>query len=65
MGRITPTLDQGLGLLSRDTGGRLLFGLALGLVVFRMLRSVDNYEVAFLLSMKDVTGGYALALPSY
>lgn len=35
----------------------LIFGLALGLVVFRMLKSVDNYQVEVLLTLAAVTGG--------
>jgi CPA1 family monovalent cation:H+ antiporter len=58
---VTPTLGQGLELLLREAGGGLLFGLVLGLVVFRMLKSVDNYQVEVLQSLAAVTGGYALA----
>jgi monovalent cation:H+ antiporter, CPA1 family len=58
---VTPTLGQGLELLLREAGGGLLFGLVLGLVLFRMLKSVDNYQVEVLLSLAAVTGGYALA----
>ncbi|MCG6869051.1 MAG: sodium:proton antiporter [Gammaproteobacteria bacterium] len=58
---VTPTLSQGLDLLLREAGGGLLFGLVLGLVAFRMLKSVDNYKVEVLLSLAAVTGGYALA----
>ena len=58
---ITPTVGQGLQLLLHEAGGGLLFGLALGYVTFRLLRSVDNYEVEVLLTLAAVTGGYALA----
>lgn len=58
---LTPTLGQGLELLLREAGGGLLFGLVLGFVTFRMLKSVDNYQVEVLLSLAAVTGGYALA----
>ena len=40
-----PTVDQALQLLAHEAGGGVLFGLALGYVLFRMLRSVDSYEV--------------------
>lgn len=40
-------------------GGAAL-GLALGWVAYRMLRSVDNYQVEVLLSLALVAGGYAL-----
>ena len=56
-----PTLDAGLGLLLREAGGGLLFGLVLGTITFWLLRSVDNYQVEVLLTLAAVTGGYALA----
>jgi CPA1 family monovalent cation:H+ antiporter len=58
---VTPTLGQGLELLVREAGGGLLFGLVLGYVTFRLLKSVDNYQVEVLLTLGAVTGGYALA----
>jgi len=56
-----PTVDAGLGLLLREAGGGLLFGLVLGTITFWLLRSVDNYQVEVLLTLAAVTGGYALA----
>jgi len=41
--------------------GGALYGLALGYLAFRMLRSVDNYTVEVLLTLAVVAGGYALA----
>jgi len=58
---ITPTVGQGLQLLLHEAGGGLLYGLALGYLTFRLLKSVDNYEVEVLLTLAAVTGGYALA----
>jgi len=58
---ITPTADQALQLLLREAGGGVLFGLVLGYVTFRLLKSVDNYEVEVLLTLAAVTGGYMLA----
>ena len=58
---ITPTPGEGLKLLLHEAGGGLLFGLVLGFVAFRLLKSVDNYQVEVLLSLAAVTGGYALA----
>ena len=57
----TPTLGQGLGLLMHEAGGGLLFGFAIGYVTFRLLKSVDNYQVEVLLTLAAVMGGYALA----
>jgi CPA1 family monovalent cation:H+ antiporter len=42
-------------------GGGLLFGGALGYLTFRLLKSVDNYQVEVLLTFAAVTGGYTLA----
>lgn len=58
---VTPTPGQGLELLLHEAGGGLLFGFALGYVTFRLLKSVDNYQVEVLLTLAAVTGGYALA----
>jgi CPA1 family monovalent cation:H+ antiporter len=58
---LTPTPGQGLELLLREAGGGLLFGLVLGYVTFRLLKSVDNYQVEVLLTLAAVMGGYALA----
>ena len=58
---VTPTLGQGLGLLLHEAGGGLLFGFAIGYVTFRLLKSVDNYQVEVLLTLAAVMGGYALA----
>jgi len=41
--------------------GGLLFGGIIGWIAFRMLRSVDNYQVEILITLAIVTGGYALA----
>ncbi|MEO8037359.1 MAG: sodium:proton antiporter [Betaproteobacteria bacterium] len=57
----TPTAGHALELLLHEAGGGLLFGLALGYVTFRLLKSVDNYQVEVLLTLAAVTGGYALA----
>jgi CPA1 family monovalent cation:H+ antiporter len=48
-------------LLMFEVGGGLLYGGLLGWIVYRMLRSVDNYQVEILLTLALVTGGYALA----
>lgn len=58
---ITPTPGQAAELLVHEAGGGLLFGLVLGYVTFRLLKSVDNYQVEVLLTLAAVTGGYALA----
>ena len=56
-----PTTMQGLELLLHEAGGGLLFGLLLGYFTFRLLKSIDNYQVEVLLTLAAVLGGYALA----
>ena len=56
-----PTLGHGFELLLHEGGGGIAFGLVLGYVTFRLLKSVDNYQVEVLLTLAAVTGGYALA----
>jgi CPA1 family monovalent cation:H+ antiporter len=57
----TPSLEQGMTLLLREAGGGLLYGLVLGYITFRFLRSVDNYQVEVMLTLAAVMGGYMLA----
>jgi CPA1 family monovalent cation:H+ antiporter len=53
---------QGVALLFvQEVLGGALFGLAIGYAAFRMLASVDNYQVEILLTLALVMGGYALA----
>ena len=49
-------------LFAREVLGGALLGLALGYVCYRMLSTVDNYQVEILLTLALVMGGYALAL---
>lgn len=58
---LAPTLGQGVGLLMHEAGGGVVFGLVLGYIAFRLLKSVDSYQVEVLLTLAVVTGGYALA----
>jgi monovalent cation:H+ antiporter, CPA1 family len=48
-------------LFLREAAGGAVFGLAIGLLVYRMLKSVDNYQVEILLSLALVWGGSSLA----
>lgn len=59
----TYEFDAGhIGLLFvQETIGGALFGLALGYLTYRMIKSVDNYQVEVLLTLALVVGGYALA----
>ena len=46
--------------LQEAIGGGLL-GLGVGMIAYRMLKQVDNYQVEILITLGLVTGGYALA----
>ena len=48
-------------LFVREAVGGAAFGLAIGFLVYRMLKLVDNYQVEILLSLGLVAGGYAAA----
>ncbi|MEZ5326810.1 MAG: sodium:proton antiporter [Verrucomicrobiales bacterium] len=41
--------------------GGVLLGLALGYLGYRMLKSIDQYQIEVLISLALVTGGYSLA----
>ena len=56
-----PTVARGALLLAHEAGGGILFGLALGYVTYRLLKSIDNYKVEVLLTLAAVLGGYLLA----
>ena len=48
-------------LFAREAAGGAVLGLVVGLSVYRLLKSVDDYQVEILLSLALVAGGYALA----
>lgn len=41
--------------------GGLLYGLALGFIITKLIKSIDNHKVEILLTLVVTTGGYALA----
>ena len=55
------TVGHMASLFAREVLGGALFGLAIGYAAYRMLASVDQYQVEILLTLALVTGGYALA----
>ena len=57
----TPSLAEAGMVLLHEAGGGIGFGLALGFVMFRLLKSIDQYHVEVLLTLAAVMGGYALA----
>ncbi len=50
-----------IGLFLLETVGGIGFGLAVGLLTYFLMRSVDAYSVEILLSVALVAGGYSLA----
>jgi CPA1 family monovalent cation:H+ antiporter len=48
-------------LLLREAVGGALLGLAVGYLTYRLIKSVDKYQVEILLSLALAAGGYALA----
>lgn len=49
------------GLFLQEAVGGAIFGLAIGYIAYRMLKTVDNYSVEVLVSLAIAAGGYALA----
>ncbi len=56
-----PSFGEAALLLAREAGGGVVFGLILGYVTFRLLKSIDSYQEEVLLTLAAVLGGYALA----
>ena len=56
----SPVRDA-VGLFLVQTGGGALLGFVSGWIVYRMLRSIDDYRVEVPLTVALVTGGFALA----
>jgi CPA1 family monovalent cation:H+ antiporter len=50
-----------VALFAREAAGGAILGLVVGLLVYRLLKSVDDYQVEILLSLALVAGGYAFA----
>ena len=48
-------------LFLQEVLGGIALGLLLGFLVFRLLRSIDNYEVEVMITLACVMGGYSLA----
>ena len=48
-------------LLLREAGGGIAYGLVLGYVTYRLLKSIDSYQEEVLLTVAAVLGGYSLA----
>ena len=58
-GQEVSLMDLPLFFVQEVLGG-IFFGLAIGWLAFKMLKSVDNYQVEVLITLALVMGGYAL-----
>ncbi len=54
-------LSGGLILFVQEAVGGVVFGGVLGIIAFRLLKSIDDYAAEVLITLAVVTGGYALA----
>ncbi|KAG1707717.1 Na(+)/H(+) antiporter NhaP [Nymphon striatum] len=50
-----------ISLFAQEALGGAIFGIAIGYIAYRMLSSIDNYQVEVLITLGLVFGGYALA----
>ncbi|MAF32952.1 MAG: sodium:proton antiporter [Desulfobacterales bacterium] len=48
-------------LFCQEVMGGAVLGSAIGFIAYRMIKSVDNYQVELMITLALVTGGYALA----
>lgn len=48
-------------LFVQEAIGGIIFGLGLGFIMFRLLKSIDDYEVEVMITLALVMGGYLLA----
>lgn len=51
-----------LTLFAQEALGGAVFGFVMGYIVYKMLASIDNYQVEVLLTLALVLGGYSLAM---
>ncbi len=56
-----PSIGEAATLFVREAFGGVLYGLAIGYVAYRMLKSVNDQHVEVLVTLGLVMGGYALA----
>ncbi|HWA11232.1 MAG TPA: sodium:proton antiporter [Opitutaceae bacterium] len=61
VGRADITAGRVAELFLVEAAGGAIFGFVAGWIAYRLLRSVDNYQVEVLLTLALVAGGYALA----
>lgn len=56
-----PSAGEALWLFVEEAGGGILFGLLIGWIAYRMVKSIDQYQVEVLITLALVIGGYTLA----
>ena len=61
LGEENPTAIEVGGLFLKEEVGGAAFGLLIGWISYRLLKSINQYQVEILISLALVTGGYALA----
>lgn len=57
----SPSVSHSAMLLLKEAGGGLAFGMMLGYVTYRMLKSINSYQEEVLITVAAVIGGYTLA----
>jgi CPA1 family monovalent cation:H+ antiporter len=56
------TLNHIVLLFAEEAVGGIVFGLVIGYMAYRLLKSIDSYRVEVLITLALVIGGYALAI---
>ena len=56
-----PGVQVTITLLLREAGGGIVYGIVLGYIAYRMLKSIDSYQEEVLVTVATVIGGYSLA----
>ena len=60
-GRLQFSIGHVAALFAREALGGALFGLVIGLAVYWLLKSIDNYQTEVLITLALVAGGYRAA----
>ncbi len=56
------TAETVAAIFFQEAAGGILFGLAAGYLTYRLLRSINHYQVEIMITLALVTGGYALGM---
>ena len=60
-GHHTTYIPDAISLFATETIGGAIFGLVIGWIAYRILKSIDNYQIEILVTLSLVSCGYALA----